>query len=87
MSSLKANLIIAVAIGAFISSALLIAEPLTDFAVLSLEWPGISAAYFFWGAVGGSTVVGIAICWVVNALTYGLGAFVILNAVRVLRDA
>lgn len=87
MYSLKASLIIALAIGAFISSAILIAEPLTDFALLSLEWPGITAAYFFWGAVGGSTFVGIAICWVLNALTYGLGAFVILSAVKVLRDA
>ena len=44
MSSAKASLIIALAIGAFISSALLVAEPL-DFALLSLEWTGITAAY------------------------------------------
>lgn len=87
MSSVKASLIIALAVGAFVSSALLVAEPLTDFAFLWLEWPGITAAYFFWGAVGGSTVVGIAICWVVNALTYGLGAFVILSAFKALREA
>ena len=86
MHSVKASLIIALAIGAFISSVLLVAEPLTDFAFLSLEWPGITAAYFFWGAVGGSTFVGIAISWVVNALTYGLGAFVILSAFRVMRE-
>ena len=87
MHSVKASRIIALAIGAFISSVLLVAEPLTDFAFLSLEWPGITAAYFFWGAVGGSTFVGIAISWVVNALTYGLGAFVILSAFRVMREA
>lgn len=46
MYSVKASLIIALAIGAFISSVLLVAEPLTDFAFLSLEWPGITAAYF-----------------------------------------
>ena len=62
-------------------------EPLTDFAFLWLEWPGISAAYVFWGAVGGSTFLGIAICWVVNALTYGLGVFVILSAFKALREA
>ncbi|WP_407112292.1 hypothetical protein [Bradyrhizobium sp. LMG 9283] len=84
---MKANLAIALAIGALISSVLLVIEPLTDFAYLSLEWPGITAAYFFWGAVGGSTFLGIAISWVVNALTYGLGAFVILSVFKVLREA
>lgn len=87
MYSVKASLIIALAIGALISTVLLVLEPLTDFAFLSLEWPGITAAYFFWGAVGGSTFLGIAISWVVNALTYGLGAFVILGAFKVLREA
>ena len=87
MLSVKTCLVIALAVGALISAALLVLEPLTDFAFLWLEWPGISAAYFFWGAVGGSTLIGIAICWVVNALTYGLGAFVILSAVKALREA
>jgi hypothetical protein len=81
---MKQNLIIALAIGALISAALFAIEPLTDFAFLSLEWPGISAAYLFWGAVGGSTFLGIAIAWVVNALTYGLGAFAILSALKLL---
>ena len=75
---MKKNLIIALAIGTLISSALLVIEPLTDYAFLSFEWPGISAAYLFWGAVGSSPFMGIAIAWVVNALAYGLGAFVIL---------
>lgn len=87
MPSARTNLVIALAVGALISAALLVLEPLTDFAFLWLEWPGISAAYFFWGAVGGSTFLGIAICWVVNALTYGLGAFVILSAFKGLREA
>ncbi|WP_025036166.1 hypothetical protein [Bradyrhizobium sp. DOA9] len=87
MPWLKTYLVIALAIGALISTALLVLEPLTDFALLWLEWPGISAAYFVRGAVGGSTLLGIAMCWVVNALTYGLGAFVILGAVKVLREA
>ncbi len=50
MLSVKANLIIAVALEALISSVLLAIEPLTDFAFLSLEWPGISAAYLFLGS-------------------------------------
>lgn len=87
MPSVRTNLIIALAVGALVSALLLVLEPLTDFAFLSLEWPGISAAYLFWGAVGGSTVLGIAICWVVNALTYGLGAFVVLSVFKVVRDA
>jgi hypothetical protein len=74
----KANLIIALTIGALISAVLLVLEPLTDYAFLSLEMPGITAAYFFWGAVGSSPYVGIAIAWVVNALVYGTGAFAIL---------
>ncbi|MBB4367758.1 hypothetical protein GGD63_000527 [Bradyrhizobium sp. cir1] len=83
---MKANLVIALAIGALVSLGLLAIEPLTDFAYLSLEWPGITVAYFFWGAVGGSTFLGVAISWVVNALTYGLGAFVILSALKVLME-
>jgi hypothetical protein len=85
MLSAKANLIIALAIGALISAVLLALEPLTDYAFLSLEWPGISAAYLFWGAAGGSAFAGIAISWAVNALTYGLGAFAILTALSALR--
>lgn len=84
MLSVKANLIIALAIGALISSVLLVMEPLTDYAFLSLEWPGVTAAYLFWGAVGGSAFAGIAISWVVNALTYGLCAFAILSALKLL---
>ena len=75
---MKQNLIIAQAIGTLISSALLVIEPLTDYAFLSFEWPGIIAAYLFWGAVGSSPFLGVAIAWVANALTYGLGAFAIL---------
>ncbi|MHC2619495.1 hypothetical protein ACVIW2_001527 [Bradyrhizobium huanghuaihaiense] len=87
MPSVKTNLIIALAIGALVSALLLAIEPLTDFAYLSLEWPGITVAYFFWGAIGGPTFLGIAISWLVNALIYGLGAFVILSTVKVLREA
>ncbi|MBR1168500.1 MULTISPECIES: hypothetical protein [Bradyrhizobium] len=87
MLSVRTHLVIALAVGALVSTVLLVLEPLTDFAFLWLEWPGITAAYFFWGAVGGSTFAGIAMSWVVNALTYGLGAFVILSAFKVLREA
>ncbi|WP_441235992.1 hypothetical protein [Bradyrhizobium sp. 930_D9_N1_4] len=85
MLSVKTNLIIALAIGALASSVLLAIEPLTDFAYLSLEWPGISAAYLFWGAVGGSTFAGVALSWIVNTLVYALAAFAILIAVSALK--
>ena len=84
MLSVKANFIIALAIGALVSSVLLVMEPLTDFAFLWLEWPGISAAYLFWGATGGSAFPGIAIACVVNALVYGLGAFASLSVLGAL---
>ena len=87
MPTVKTNLIIALAIGALISAVLLAIEPLTDFAYLSLEWPGVSAAYLFWGAIGGPAVVGIAISWIVNALCYGLGAFVVLSVLKLLFPA
>lgn len=76
----KANLIVAWVIGALISAVLLVLEPLTDYSLLSLEMPGITAAYLFWGAGSGSALPGIAITWAVNALAYGLGAFAILTA-------
>jgi hypothetical protein len=87
MLSVKASLIIALAVGALISAVLLALEPLTDFAFLWLEWPGISAAYLFWGATGGSVFLGVALCWMVNALTYGLGAFAILSVLSALVGA
>jgi hypothetical protein len=76
--SARANFIVAFAIGALISAVLLVLEPLTDYALLSWEMPGISVAYLFWGAVGGSAFAGIAITWAVNAFVYGVGAFVVL---------
>lgn len=87
MPSAKTNLIIALAVGALISAMLLALEQSTDYALLSLEWPGVSAAYLFWGAVGGSAAAGIAISWLVNALCYGLGAFAILSVLKLLIPA
>ena len=81
---IRTNLIIALAIGAAVSAALLAIESPTDYAFLSWEWPGVAAAYLFWGAVGGPAFAGIAISWAVNALCYGLGAFVILSVIRLL---
>ena len=86
MKTMKSGLIIALAIGALISTALLIIEWLTDHSLVWLAWqmPGISAAYLFWGAVGGSAFAGIAIAWVVNAIVYGAAAFGVLTVFKLL---
>jgi hypothetical protein len=78
MKTVKSILAIALAIGVLIATILLVIEPLTDYSLLSPELPGITAAYLFWGVVGGSAFLGIAIAWVVNAIVYGAGAFAVL---------
>ena len=84
---MKANLIVALAIGALIATVLLAVEPLTDYSMLSLEWPGITAAYLFWGVVGGPALVGIAIAGVVNAVIYGAAAFGVLMILKLVTPA
>jgi hypothetical protein len=77
MTAMNYRLIVALAAGALISTVLLVMESLTDHSIFWMGWemPGISAAYLFWGAVGGSALAGIAIAWVVNAIVYGMAAF------------
>ncbi|PSO31801.1 hypothetical protein [Bradyrhizobium sp. MOS002] len=77
-------LIVALAIGAIVSTVLLVMEQLTDqsIAVMAWEMPGISAAYLFWGALGSSVLLGVAIAWAVNAIVYGAPAFVVLTVVK-----
>jgi hypothetical protein len=83
---MKSVLIVALAIGALISTILQVMELLTDHSIVWLDWqiPGISAAYLFWGAVGDSVFVGVAIAWVVNAVVYGAVAFAVLTFVKLL---
>jgi len=83
---MKSGLTTALAIGALISTALLVMERLTDHSIFWMAWemPGISAAYLFWGAVGDSVVMGVAICWAVNAIVYGTAAFAGLILVKLL---
>ena len=47
----------------------------------------MGAAYLFWGAVGNSVIVGTAIGWAVNAVVYGLVAFVIIGALKIIGAA
>jgi hypothetical protein len=81
---MKSILIVALAAGALVSTVLLVMEQLTDhsIAVMAWEMPGISAAYLFWGAVGSSVLLGVAIAWIVNAIVYGAAAFVVLVVVK-----
>ena len=83
---MKSRLIIALAIGALISTLLQVMEVLTDHSLFWMGWdmPGISAAYLFWGAVGGSAFAGIAIAWLVNAIVYGAAAFGVLTFFKLL---
>ena len=87
--TMKTLSIIALAIGALISAALLLLEQASDYSVAVMSWelPGISAAYLFWGAVGGSTAMGVAIAFVVNALVYGAAAFAVLTIFNLLKLA
>ena len=84
MKTMKSVLIVALAIGAIVSTVLLVMEQLTDqsIAVMAWEMPGISAAYLFWGALGSSVFLGVAIAWAVNAIVYGAPAFVVLTVVK-----
>jgi hypothetical protein len=86
MTTMNARLVIASAIGALISTVLLAMEQLTDHSIFWMGWemPGISAAYLFWGAVGGSAFAGIAIAWLVNAIVYGASAFGVLSVFKLL---
>jgi hypothetical protein len=84
LKTMKSILIVALAAGALVSTVLLVMEQLTDhsIAVMAWEMPGISAAYLFWGAVGSSVFLGVAIAWTVNAIVYGAAAFVVLVVVK-----
>ena len=89
MKTMKSVLIVALAIGALVSTVLLVMEQLTDYSITVMAWemPGISAAYLISGAVGGSVFVGVAIAWAVNAIVYGAPAFVVLTVIKLaIRD-
>lgn len=69
------------------STALLILERLTDYSVAVMNWemPGLTAAFIFWGAVGSSVFLGVAIAWIVNAIVYSIPAFVVLGLFTALK--
>ena len=86
---MKRMLGIAIGIGFLISTIFMaipsMREGTSDWA--SLEFPGMAAAYLFWGAVGNSVIAGMTIGWAANAIVYGLIAFVIIGALKIISVA
>jgi hypothetical protein len=83
---MKRSLMIAMGIGFLISSVFMgipsMRDGTSDWA--GLELPGMGAAFLFWGAVGDSVIFGTAIGWAVNAVVYGLGALIIIGALKII---
>lgn len=86
--TLKTNLAIALSIGFLISTVFMaipsIRNGTSDWA--DLEFPGMAAAYLFWGALGDSVFWGTVVGWAVNAMVYSLPAFVVVSVLTVLRS-
>jgi hypothetical protein len=78
---MKRSFMIAMAIGFLISTVLMAIPSTNEWAFL--EFPGMGAAYLFCGAVGDSPILGTAIGWAVNAVVYGLVAFIIIGARKI----
>jgi hypothetical protein len=78
---MKRSFMIAMGIG-FLISTVFMAIPSTS-ELASLELPGMGAAYLFWGAVGNSVIIGVAIGWAVNAVVYGLVALAVLSILKI----
>lgn len=84
---MKSRLIIALAIGALVTTVFLLLEPPTDYAFLSWELPGVTAAYLFWGMVGGPVFMGIAVAWTVNTIVYGAVVLAVLTLIKPLTSS
>jgi hypothetical protein len=77
---MKRSFAIAMGIGFLISTVLMGIPSTNEWA--SLQLPGMGAAYLFWGAVGNSAIIGVAIGWAVNTVVYGLVALIIIGALK-----
>lgn len=82
--TIRRLLLVAFVVGALISTALMMVDPLVDFSLLSWQMPGVATAYLFWGAIGGSASIGIAVGWFVNAVVYGAAVFAVLSLLKLL---
>ncbi|WP_159010664.1 hypothetical protein [Bradyrhizobium sp. S69] len=77
---MKRSFMIAMGIGFLVSTVLMAIPSTSEWAFLEL--PGMGAAYLFWGAVGNSVIIGVAIGWAVNAVVYGLVILIIIAVTR-----
>ena len=82
---MQARLTIAMGIGLLISSIFMAIPSLRDgtSSWASLELPGMTAAFIFWGMGGNSVILALALSWAVNAVVYGLGALAILSIFKI----
>jgi hypothetical protein len=77
---MKRRFMIAMGIGFLISTVLMAVPSTNDWA--SFEFPGMGAAYLYWGVAPNSVIVGTAIGWAVNAVVYGLVALIVIGVAR-----
>lgn len=86
--TLKTNLMIALAIGFLISTVFMsipsMRDGISDWS--GVEFPGMAAAYLFWGALGESVFWGTVIGWAANAMVYSLPAFAVVSMFTMLKS-
>ena len=81
---MKRSFMTAMGIGFLISTVFMVIPSTQPWAFFEL--PGMGAAYLFWGAVGNSPIIGVAIGWAVNAVVYSLVALIIIAVTRKLSN-
>ncbi|QQN67316.1 hypothetical protein JIR23_17115 [Bradyrhizobium diazoefficiens] len=84
---MKTNLTIASASGFLVSTVFMAIPSMRDGTSdwSDVEFPGMAAAYLFWGALGYSVFWGTVIGWAVNAPVYSLPVFVLVSVFTVLK--
>lgn len=85
---LKTNLMLALAIGFLISTVFMSIPSMRDGTSdwSGVEFPGMAAAYLFWGAFSESVFWGSVIGWAANAVVYSLPAFAVLSMFTMLKS-
>lgn len=85
---LKTNLMMALAIGFLMSTVFMSIPSMRDGTSdwSGVEFPGMAAAYLFWGAFSESVFWGSVIGWAANAVVYSLPAFAVLSMFTMLKS-
>ncbi|MBK3663489.1 hypothetical protein JJE66_19980 [Bradyrhizobium diazoefficiens] len=86
--TLKTNLMMALAIGFLISTVFMSIPSMRDGTSdwSGVEFPGMAAAYLFWGALSDSVFWGTVIGWAANAVVYSLPAFAVVSIFTALKS-